>query len=460
MLARTLAMGALAALAAAHAASAQQATVARITHRDTLQNGLRVIVVENHAVPLATVAVAVRTGAMSQPPADQGVPHLFEHMLFKSYRGPDDEDFGQKASSIDGTFNGETTEEVVDYYVMLPSAKATDAIDLMAHLVRDPLFENRDLQKERFVVFGELERDVSDPRTGLNLAVSQRLWGAKWNRKNVLGQTLPLMGVNVKHLQQIYDAYYIPNNAALIVTGDVSPTEVFAAARHSFGGWKRRADPYAAHPVPPMPPLDSNRAVVVTGNVKDVTVEIAWQGPSVGADPQDTYAADVVSDLVDDENSAFHKHLVDSGLFTEVGLDYETLNHVGPITLYATTTQAHLAAALTALQFELMRMANADYYDTTALAIAKQRRIVHSAFQLEEGATLATGLAYWWAVTGMNYYQSYTAHLQQQTPADLSRYVSRFIAGKPFVIGVLVSPSAAQGVSGMLSEYLEMAEDK
>jgi zinc protease len=460
MLPRTLLAGALLVVAAVPAAAAQRATLERITHRDTLENGLRVIVVENHAVPLATVAVAVRTGAMSQPPEDQGVPHLFEHMLFKSYRGPDDETFGQVASDLIGTFNGETTEEVVDYYLMLPSSKAKDAIDLMAHLVRDPVFENRDLQKERFVVFGELERDVSDPRTGLGLAVSQRLWGAKWNRKNTLGQTLPLMGVNVKHLQQIYDEYYIPNNAALIVTGDVSPAEVLAAARHSFGGWKRRADPYVAHPVPPMPPLDSNQAVVVTGNVKDVTLEIAWQGPSVGSDPQDTYAADVVSDLVDDGNSAFHKHLVDSGLFTQAALSYETLNHVGPITLYATTTPAHLAAALTALQLELMRMGNADYYDTTSIAVAKQRRIVDSAFQLEEGATLATGLSYWWAVTGMDYYLGYVTHLQQQTPADLSRYVSRYMAGKPFVVGVLVQPSMARSVSEMLAEYLEMAEGR
>lgn len=460
MLPRTLLAGALAVIVAAGTAPAQTATVARVAHRDTLADGLRVIVVANHAMPLATVAVAVRTGAMSQTPEDQGVPHLFEHMLFKSYRSPYGETFDQRASELIGEFNGETTEEVVDYYIILPSSKAKDAIELMAQLVRDPQFQKSDLQKERFVVFGELQRDVSDPRTGLNVAVSQLLWGSKWNRKNVMGQTMPLMAVNVTHLQQIYGTYYVPNNAALVVTGDVSPDEVVAAARHAFSGWKRRPDPYVKHPVPPMVPLDSNRAVVVTGNVKDVTLQIEWQGPSVGTDPQDTYAADVVSDLVDDDNSAFQKHLVDSGLFTQVGLSYQTLNHVGPITLYATTTPAHLAAALTALQLELMRMANPDYYDATSLAVAKQRRIVHSAFQLEEGATLATGLAYWWAVAGMNYYAGYVAHLQQQTPADLSRYVSRYMAGRHFVVGVLVQPSLQRSVAEMLGEYLQMAEGR
>jgi zinc protease len=368
--------------------------------------------------------------------------------------------FGQAAGSLLGTYNGVTTEEVVDYYIMLPAAKVENGIRLMAQLVRDPEFENRDLQMERFVVFGELQRDVSDPRTSLDLAVSQRLWGAKWNRKNVMGQTLPLLGVNVRHLQAIYDAYYIPNNAALIVTGDVSPVRVLDASRHYFGGWEPRPDPYLAHPVPPMPALDSSRGVVVAGNVKDVTVEIAWQGPSVGVDPGDTYAADVVSDLVDDENSRFHRHLVDSGLFTRVSLSYQTLNHVGPIQLYATTSVDHLAAALTALELELERMASADYYDTTAIAVAKQRRIVRQAFQLEQGATLATELGYWWAVTGMRYYRGYADHLQEQTAADLSRYVTRYIARKPFVIGVLVPPSAAPRVSEMLREYLQMAAEQ
>ncbi|HTN83804.1 MAG TPA: insulinase family protein, partial [Sorangium sp.] len=79
-----IALSAIAALVASTAAApAQRATLDAIVHRQTLANGLDVVVIENHAVPIATVEIVVKTGAMSQGPDDQGVPHLFEHMLFK-----------------------------------------------------------------------------------------------------------------------------------------------------------------------------------------------------------------------------------------------------------------------------------------------------------------------------------------------------------------------------------------
>src|SRR5690349_16762302 len=94
-------------------ADAQRATLERITHHDTLANGLEVIVVENHSVPLATVEVVVRAGAMIQEEEDQGVPHLFEHMLFTGYRGAGDRDFRQTTSELHAAYNGTTSDETV-----------------------------------------------------------------------------------------------------------------------------------------------------------------------------------------------------------------------------------------------------------------------------------------------------------------------------------------------------------
>ena len=83
----------------------------RVVRRDTLPNGLTVIVVENHAVPLATAHVVFHGGAMTQTPDLQGVPHLFEHMLFKSYQGGDEGSFGRAASLAKASYNGATSDE-------------------------------------------------------------------------------------------------------------------------------------------------------------------------------------------------------------------------------------------------------------------------------------------------------------------------------------------------------------
>jgi zinc protease len=415
-----------------------------------------VVVVENHAVPISTVEVVVKTGAMSQTPDDQGVPHLFEHMLFKGYRGSGGRPFLQEAAILHAGYNGTTSQEQVTYYLTLPSYRTDDAVRVLAELVRDPHFEKDDLNTERFVVLGEFRRNVSDPRFHLQNEVSQLLWDSQWPRKNTLGDQVALLAVTPEHLKTIFDRYYIPNNSALVVSGDVDPKKVFAAAADRFGSWKRAPDPYESFPVPPMPPLARSDAVVVTGDVNEITLEIQWQGPSVRSNTEDTYAADVFSAYVNDEQSKLQKRLVDSGIFHTASFGYQTLDHTGPISFYGTTSMDQLAAALTVLQAELMTMRADDYFDPELLNVVEKRRSVATAFELEESVGLAHTVGYWWSVAGLDYYMDYTDNLSKRTASDLSGFVTRYLGDKPFVIGVLAPEKEAPKVRAFLAQYLQM----
>ncbi|HKV52076.1 MAG TPA: pitrilysin family protein [Gemmatimonadaceae bacterium] len=442
------------------AAAQRSISLASITHRDSLDNGMRVIVVENHSLPLATVDVVVKTGAMSQDSTDEGVPHLFEHMLFAEYRGTEDASFASDASELDASYNGETNEERVSYYLTLPSKNVDKGIDILAGLLRNAHFERDELNKERMVVLDELRRDVSDPRTMLDLAVSRLLWGIGWAQKNTMGSAMPLFSATPQRLDEIFHQYYVPNNAALVVTGDVNAPKVLEWARSHFGGWKRRADPYVAHPVPPVAALKSSLDTVITGDVHNVRIMVQWQGPSVHVEQGDSYAADVLSQLVNDDESDFQKQLVESGLFQSASIGYTTQAHVGPIEFDGVTTMDHLAAALTVLQTELMMMNNESYFTPEALAVAaKQRRIAQS-FDLELGPGLAFDYADWWATSGLDYWMTYGDSLATRTPTDLQRYAQKYFVGRPFVIGVLVRPEEANAAREMLAEYLQMSENQ
>lgn len=443
-----------------HVALAQRATLERLTQQRTLDNGLQVIVVENHAVPLATAEVVVRAGAITQEPDDQGVPHLFEHMLFKSYHGSAGRTFGQAAGLLQAGYNGATDDESVSYFLTLPSSRLDAGVGLLADLLRGPRFSETELRAERQVVFGEYERDMADPRFQLHRELTRRLWGQAFYRKNTIGEVAALERVKARRLDSIYRRLYVPNNAALVVTGDVSPEAVFALARQRFGAWKRGPDPFAGRPAPAIPPLDSSRALVLMGDVPDVTVEMMWQGPSVGADPAGTYAADVLADVVDDDQSAFQRRLVESGLFTHASLGYQTLDHVGPITLVATTTLPKLSAALTVLSAELREMTRPDYFTAEELAVAKQRRAVRTAFALEAGPSLAQTVGFWWSVAGTEYYFGYVDNMSTRTPADLNAFVTRYLAGRPFVVGALAPKADAPQVSAWLTEYIGYVEGK
>lgn len=451
----------LALVSTAPSAAAQHSiSLASITHRDSLDNGMRVIVVENHSLPLATVDVVVKTGAMSQDSTDEGVPHLFEHMLFTGYHGIVGEPFEFDAGNLDASFNGETSEELVSYWLSLPAKNVASGINLLSKMMRNAHFEREDMNKERLIVFDEMSRDVSDPRLHLLDDVSKRLWGTAWPQKDKLGSSFPLFAATPERLDQIFHEYYVPNNAALVVTGDVFAPKVMDWARASFGGWKRRPDPYLAHPVPAVPPLAKSIATVLTGDVHNVRILIQWQGPSVRTERSDTYSADVLSQLVSDEESEFQKKLVESGLFQSADLGYMTQAHVGPIEFDGVTTIDHLAAALTVLEAELTLMNNEAYFTPEQLAVAAKQRRAAQSFGLELGPALAFAYADSWATSGLDYTLTYGDSLAVRTPADLQHFVHKYFVGHPFVIGALVRPEDADNVREMLEEYLQMSENQ
>lgn len=423
----------------------------------TLDNGLQVVVVENHSVPLATVSLVVRTGAMSQLPDDQGVPHLFEHMLFKGYRGVGGQAFNYDAADLRASYNGTTGEELVTYYLTLPSADADRAVRLLARLVRDARFDAADLDTERFVVLGEMQRGESEPQQVLYRAVGRDLWGDEgWVRKNTIGETTTLLGVDTRRLREIYDRWYVPNNAALFVTGDVDAARVQESVRRHFGGWQRGADPFAAHAIAAMPPLEAHRAVVVPGDVDAVTVRLQWHGPRARDAVADTYAADVLADVVNDAQSGFTRRLVDEGYFSSATMGHQTLAHTGPVTFVGTTTVEQLPGALTMLAAELEMMTAPDYFEPRALAVAAKRRRVAQSFEREQGVTLAHTLAYWWAVTGLAYHAGYADGLAARTPADLTAFVERYLARRPFALGVLTPRGREQQVATMVNQFIEI----
>ncbi len=435
-------------------ASETPSALARIVRDTTLPNGLEVISVENHTVPLATVEVVVHTGAFTQDPGTEGVPHLFEHMLFRSYVGLDESSFDQSATTLDAIHNGTTQEEQVSYYVTLPSTYLDRAMELMAQLVRDPVFTQETLDEERRVVLNEFGREQSDPEYRLQLHVEQQLWSTGWGRKNMLGEAAAINAAGLKLLRDIYHRYYIPNNAALIVSGDVTAAQVATAAQRHFSQWHRGPDPFASHPVPPTPPLTRSATVILEDDVQNVTLRIEWQGPSASQEIGDTYAADVLGSVVNAPGSALHRRLVDSGLFSNVNLSYLTLDHVGPITLYATTSVDSLPHALDALARELAGLESRNAFSDEELANSKRARAVDAAFELDHPTEMAHTVGYWWSVLGLNYYMDYTARMAGVTRADLRRYIRRYVRYAPAVAGALVPRGRTAEVQPVIDAFL------
>ncbi|CAN5684603.1 hypothetical protein BH23GEM1_BH23GEM1_00820 [soil metagenome] len=437
------------------AAAAQRSDLEKIIHRRVLPNGLEVIVVENHGVPLATVEIDVKNGSFTQTPETAGLAHMYEHMFFRaSRRYPGSDEFVERAADMGAVFNGSTREENVNYYMTVTSDRLQDAMRLLAASFREPLFRQDELERERQVVLGEYDRNESNPFFALTQALDEKLYPGNAVRKNTIGERNVIANTTPAQMRAIQRKYYVPTNSVLILTGDVDPPAAFAAAEREFGDIPRGADPFVANPIPPIPALTASDAVIHEAGVGAVTVFIQWQGPSVGIDPDATYAADVFSDVLNDPNSRLQQRLVDSGLWDGIVVNYYTLNNVGPITISGQTSPQRLRQALAALYAEIPKFATASYFDPEEIAATKAHRAVSSAFDRERSSGFAHTLGFWWSVASLEYYMGYVDNMAAQTLSDLTGYAGKYIVGKPRITGVLIHPEARRALALTTAELI------
>ena len=428
-------------------AGAQRAELEKIIQRKVLSNGLEVIVVENHGVPLATVEIDVKNGSFTQTPEYEGLAHMYEHMFFRANSAyPEPNQFWDRASDLGAIFNGSTEEERVNYFMTVPTENVGNAIQLLASAVQHPLFRQDELERERQVVIGEYDEKESSPFFALDQAMKTKLYPGNFSRKNPIGDRRIVATTTPDKMRTIQNKYYVPNNTALIIAGDVNPTTVFSLAQREFGNWNRAADPFLADPIPAIPPLQKSEGVIVEAPVGAVTIEIQWQGPSVGQDPKATYAADVFSDVLNDPQSQFQQRLVDSGLWQAVGVNYYTLNHTGPITISGQTSAEQLRPSLAALYGEIAKFDTPGYFTSDELEAVKAHRAVTSAFDRERASGFAHTLGFWWSVASLEYYMGYVDYMAQQSLGDLRGYARKYIVGKPHIAGVLISSDERQSL--------------
>jgi zinc protease len=182
--------------------------------------------------------------------------------------------------------------------------------------------------------------------------------------------------------------------------------------------------------------------VIVEKPVNSVTLLIQWNGPSVGQDPGATYAADVFSTVLRNPTSRWIKRLVDSGLAFSVDLNYYTLNHIGPISVFAQTTPDKLLALERAVFEEIRQFGDSTYFTDAQLDAAHNQIAVQGAYEREQSSGFAHTVGFWWSVSSLDYYVGYRRNMQAVTRSALTDYARRYLVGKPSVVGVLISPEA------------------
>jgi zinc protease len=418
-------------------------------HWKKLDNGLEVVVIENSRVPLATIEIAVKNGAYTEGPEYSGLSHLFEHMFFKANKDyPDQEKFLKRTQELGAIWNGTTDVERVNYFFTFDRDSLEAGMNFMNAAMRYPIYRSEDMAKERPVVDGEFQRAESDPWFLLWHESQKRLWGPLYTRKIPIGDHDVINTATPEKMMIIKDKYYHPNNSILVITGDVKRDQAFALADKIFGDWKSSGfDPHVKYPVPEFPPVAKTDYFVKESSIAETPfIMLHWQGPDFRNDSAATVAADLYSTILSLNSSKFQQALVDKGLATYAGINYSTNKHVGPISIFVMPNPQKLKECYAELMNQLKQMGQADYFTDEQLQTAKEVFARNHIRANEKPSSLSMSLTYFWATTSLDYFTDYLPNLMKVSRQDISRYVNRYITGKPFVAGLIIHPDLEKEV--------------
>lgn len=451
----------------------------------TLANGLEVIVLPDSSIPLVTVEMAVRNGSFTEPPELNGLSHLYEHMFFKSNKAaalywcqrieaamrsdlfsqykcaetmklrPEigDVSYLETLDKIGRLPNGTTQEEYVNYFFTATSG----SLDILMRSMRDsmlyPSFNEDEFGREIQIVLGELDRQMSEPVYYLDRTLMDKLFYKYPSRKSPGGTRETVANATTEKMRLIQSRYYVPNNAALIVTGDADPQNVFTLAEKLFGGWKRGEDPFKKFPMVDHPPLQKSEGVIVKKDVENILIQIGWLGPSIGKDDESTYAADVFSYIIQQPNSRFQRAMIDSGVAVAADVSYYTQRNVGPIRVTLVTSPEKAREALKALYTEVAQFNSPNYFTDEELESAKNLLEAEDLFRREKLSDYTHTLGFWWSSTGIDYFRNYHKNLRAVNRESIKRYLATYMLGKHHV-GVALTSADSFSKSGLTEKDL------
>ncbi|GAC1415405.1 MAG: pitrilysin family protein [Candidatus Velthaea sp.] len=296
----------------APARAADSSAVAAAAQIKMLANGLRVVVLEDHAAPVVQVATWYRFGAGYETPGKTGLAHGLEHMMFRgtpSLSGAGIDDVGAR---LGAEFNAQTTNEFTHFYFVVPSDRA----DLMIHVEADRMahlkLDQKDWNVEKQAVLQEWDQDYSNPIFKFLFGINAKIYPNSALGKTALGVRSDIVNSTAADLRTYYREYYAPNNATLVVTGDVTAADVFASAQHWFGPLAARALPSAKLAVPQ---AAAGERLDVSAEFPFEILDLAYALP--GDNPQTEIPlarAELALTALQNERGPFRKALVDSGL--------------------------------------------------------------------------------------------------------------------------------------------------
>jgi predicted Zn-dependent peptidase len=409
------------------AAPAAQAPVVKLdVHEHRLANGLRVLTLEDHKAPVVTVQVWYQVGSKDERPGITGVSHLLEHMMFQGAKKYGTGQFDRTLTRLGGQNNAFTTEDLTAYHEVLASEHLETAFDLESDRMMGALIPAEKLKSEVNVVKEERRwRTENSPVGAAWETLGATAFMASAYHWPVVGWMSDLEQMTHQQVVDYYRAYYRPDNAILIVVGDVEREQVNRLAERYFGHLPAAGS--FVRNTTQEPPQEGERRAEIVRQVETPVVMAGYHIPAAGH--PDLYALDVLDTILSSgQSSRLYQELVYKGrVAQQVGSGFSENKEAGLFYLYGLPmpgkTTRELEAAMYAQIEALKTQPVTDRELQKALNVAESTFI----FGQESAEDRAEAIGTRASLTKVEDLNEYLPRLRAVTKADLMRVARTYL---------------------------------
>jgi predicted Zn-dependent peptidase len=232
----------------------------RDIERQVLPNGIRVVTERMPHVRSVSVGIWIGTGSREESPEETGISHFIEHMVFKGTKNRSAEQIAREVDSIGGGLDAFTSKELVSYNVKVLDENLPEAFDVVSDLVRNPLFDPADIQKEKSVILEELKMEVDNPEYLIHEIFANHFWKGHALGRSILGTKRTIRSFDRDKVERYYRNYYSPSNILITAAGNLSHRRLMRLVEDKLGDLKRRPVHSArARPRPHAPMIFKNK---------------------------------------------------------------------------------------------------------------------------------------------------------------------------------------------------------
>jgi zinc protease len=398
-----------------------------VTH---LTNGLQVIVVENHVAPVVHTSVWYRFGSLRERPGKTGLAHGLEHMMFRGTKEISAGGLDDIIARLGAQMNGQTDYDYTNYLLDMPASRVGIALQIEADRMQHAALRQSDWNIERRAVLNELDGNESSPFFSLLSRVRAAAYPDSPAGRTPSGLRSDVARSTVADLRAYYEQWYAPNNAALVVAGDVDHNAIFALAKRDFESIPKRA----------LPAYTSEHPKAATGKVVDAEFPFPFEVLDLAyAVPGDTEpgepAISTLATLIPNERGPFYQALVETNVALAVEANADTQLRGGLMHVYIVLNPGHTGAQAQQIFQATMDEALKNGFNPELVTAAKRQTLAERAYAADSVGGYGDLVGYTYGIVGERD-RDEDQRLFALTPQTVLDTARRYLA-QPNVVGHL-----------------------